>query len=120
MFNRTADRGPTDPADIDRALRLISEVLQAEKARGWTVQARDGTVRVVPPLLCIDELNFSEVGSDLLDDAAFWRLLDWLMHISDNRLAHVVLCAGLDAAELLDRCEMGKARRRRGEGEVQV
>lgn len=35
------------------------------------------------------------------------------MHIADNRLAHVVLCAGLDAAELLDRYPGFRARRQR-------
>jgi hypothetical protein len=96
-----------DVAEVDRGLRLIKDVLLAEKARGWTALAPDNTFRVIPPLICIDELNYE------LNDPVFWRLLDWLLHVSDNRLAHVILCTSLDTAELLDRYPGFRARRQR-------
>jgi hypothetical protein len=36
------------------------------------------------------QLNQSEIGGAILEDPAFWKIVDWAMHLADNRLAHVV------------------------------
>lgn len=102
--------------EVEKGFRLISEVLRSEKARGWKVvvkkppmwKAAYNKVRkiepeyeFVPPLLCIDELNTGD-QSGLLDDAAFWRFVDWTVFLTDNRLCHVVYCTSLDVADALD------------------
>jgi hypothetical protein len=110
IFNRDMSNTSTVAVEMDRGLRLINEVLEEEKARGWAVEkdlARPGEVPpslplVLPPLICIDELNLNEVGSGLLDDPHFWKLVDWAMHIGDNRLGHVIFSCSLDVADMLD------------------
>jgi hypothetical protein len=101
IFARDAVGSATLAIELDRALKLIADVLRAEKERGWQVVTPDGTMRVVPPLLCIDELNTSDLTS-LTDDPAFWRFIDWTLFLTDNRLAHVVFTTALDVADSLD------------------
>lgn len=96
--------------ELDKGLRFITEVLREEKEeKGWTANTPGG-LRVVPPVICIDEIN---EASQLLEDPAFWRLVDWATSISDNRLAHVVFGVSLDVAEVLDRYPGFRVRRQR-------
>ena len=69
--------------------------------------------RIVPPLLCIDELNAGGDGAALLEDPAFWRFIDWVIFLTDNRLAHVVLATSLDVAATLDAYPGWRVRRQR-------
>lgn len=39
-----------------------------------------------------------QVGTGLLNDANFWKIVDWTLHIADNRLAHVVFSCGLEVS----------------------
>jgi hypothetical protein len=106
IFNRDLATGAT-AIELERALRLITDVLVAEKARGWVVKGAgkrggEGLPLVLPPVICIDELNSGEISNGLLDDSQFWKIVDWAMHLGDNRLAHVVFACGLEVADLLD------------------
>lgn len=98
-------------AELDRAFTLITDVLREEKAKGWAVAMPDGSRRIVPPLLCIDELNASGDGGALLEDPSFWRLVDWVLFLTDNRLAHVVLVTSQTVADTLDAYPGWRARR---------
>ena len=71
------------------------------------------TEMVVPPIIVIDELNYSEIGSGLIEDPAFWRFVDWATFLSDNRLAHVVLASSLDVADVLERYPGFRLRRQK-------
>jgi hypothetical protein len=149
IFNREAS-ATTMAIELDKALRVITDVLVAEKKRGWFVKGNFISHRfnnrnkrsqqasfypsvpnsstseilsslnpandlplILPPTIVIDELNAGEISNGLLDDSQFWRLVDWSMHLGDNRLAHVVFSCGLEVADLLDAFPGFRMRRNR-------
>lgn len=102
IFTQNVTVGAQTTADeIERAFRLITEVLREEKAKQWVTTMPDRSRRMVPPILTIDELNIPDVAA-LSEDAAFWRFVEWTMFLTDNRLCHVVFATSLDVAETLD------------------
>lgn len=113
IFSREAAGGPTLSVELDRAFRLLTEVLREKKSNGWVVPGETrGEQVVAPPLLCVDELNLGD-GSSLVDDPTFWRFIDWVLFLTDNRLAHVVLVTSLEVADTLDAYPGWRARRQK-------
>eukprot|EP01114_Cavostelium_apophysatum_P022850 TRINITY_DN8410_c0_g1_i1.p1 TRINITY_DN8410_c0_g1~~TRINITY_DN8410_c0_g1_i1.p1 ORF type:complete len:609 (+),score=142.17 TRINITY_DN8410_c0_g1_i1:91-1917(+) len=84
--------------DTDKALAIIAEVLNDEKERGWP----NGV-----PVIVLDDLhrlgtcNDMELrNSKISDDKNFLKFLDWIIHISDRKLAHVVFLTSYTFAHL--------------------
>jgi hypothetical protein len=113
IFTRDAVSSANISLELDRAFRLITNVLREKKAANWVARLRGERPRIVPPLLCVDELNFGGDGAALLDDPTFWRFIDHVLFLTDNRLAHVVLGTSLDVAATLDAYPGWRARRQK-------
>lgn len=115
VFAASATSSQTASFEIEKAFRLIREVLRADKAsglRGWISPGSNGQPVITPPLLCIDELNVSDVSA-LSEDPAFWRFIEWSLYITDNRLANVAISCSTEVAEMLDAHPGFRARRHR-------
>jgi hypothetical protein len=115
VFASSATSSATAQYELEKAFRLIREVLRADKAaglKGWLSPGPDGRPVVTPPLLVIDELNLSDV-TGLADDAAFWRFIEWSLFVTDNRLANVCLSCSTEVADMLDAHAGFRSRRHR-------
>jgi trimeric autotransporter adhesin len=115
VFAASATSSQTASFEIEKAFRLIREVLRADKAsglRGWISPGSNGQPVITPPLLCIDELNVSDVSA-LSEDPAFWRFIEWSLYMTDNRLANVAISCSTEVAEMLDAHPGFRARRHR-------
>ena len=115
VFASSATSSATAQYELEKAFRLIREVLRADKAaglKGWLSPGPDGRAVVTPPLLVIDELNLRDV-TGLADDAAFWRFIDWSLFVTDNRLANVCISCSTEVADMLDAHPGFRSRRHR-------
>eukprot|EP01117_Protostelium_nocturnum_P008193 TRINITY_DN2922_c0_g1_i1.p1 TRINITY_DN2922_c0_g1~~TRINITY_DN2922_c0_g1_i1.p1 ORF type:complete len:652 (+),score=205.34 TRINITY_DN2922_c0_g1_i1:155-2110(+) len=85
--------------EIDAALAAIAEALRAEFEKGWP----NGV-----PVICLDDIHRLGTCNDLdLDKGGkvsdvphFLKFMDWCIHISDNKLAHVVFVTSYSFAHL--------------------
>eukprot|EP00026_Physarum_polycephalum_P002568 Phypoly_transcript_02575.p1 GENE.Phypoly_transcript_02575~~Phypoly_transcript_02575.p1 ORF type:complete len:601 (+),score=89.70 Phypoly_transcript_02575:931-2733(+) len=73
--------------ELNTALDLMQEVLNSEKLKGW----KSGI-----PAICIDHVHSLGSSVDLdpkkprvSDDSSFLRLIDWVITVTDQKLAHV-------------------------------
>ncbi|PRP88102.1 hypothetical protein PROFUN_04193 [Planoprotostelium fungivorum] len=86
-------------SEIDTALNVIAESLRQEFERGWPSGV---------PVICLDDIHRLGTCNDLdlgkggkvSDVPHFLKFMDWCIHISDSKLAHVVFVTSYSFAHL--------------------
>jgi len=97
-LGRTQSQAVQFNQEADLALTAISDVLRNEKEKGW----QDGV-----PVIVLDDIHRLGSCNDMelqnakvSDDVNFLKFIDWCVHVSDSKLAHVVFMTSYTFAHL--------------------